>query len=162
MIGLRTAAMVAALALTACGQSPAPNTPFAEDSDVMTATEPFRDFGAWSVHVNALLTDQLTAEIASQYGIARSNSRAMLNVSIVRDQPVDGSSGMRANVSVSATNLSDQLRNLTMREIVEDDAIYYIGETAVTDGETLIFTISVTPEGEGTQTIRYMQQFFVD
>ena len=162
MIGLRTAATVAALALTACGQSPETSTPLAESSDLMTATESFRDFGAWSVHINAQLTNKLTAEIARQYGIARSDSRAMLNVSLVRNQPSNGSPGMRANVSVSATNLSGQLRNLTMREIVEESAIYYIGETAVTNGETLIFAINITPEGEATQSVRYMQQFFVD
>ena len=81
----------------------------------------------------------------------------MLNVSVVRN-----AAGMRADISVSATNLSGQLRNLSMREITEESAIYYIGETAVSDGETLIFTISVTPEGEASQTLRYMQQFFVD
>jgi hypothetical protein len=162
MIGLRIAATFAALALVACSQSPETNTPLADGNDLMTATESSRDFGTWSVHINALLTNKLTADIARQYGIARSDSRAMLNVSLVRNEGTGGPAGMRANVSVSATNLSGQLRNLTMREIVEEAAIYYIGETAVTDGETLIFTINITPEGEPTQTVRYMQQFFVD
>ena len=157
MAGLRVLSVVAAISLTACGQSQAPGASNIEDSDVMTATEPFREFGDWSVHVSAMVTDQLSAEVATQYGIARSSSRAMLNVSVVRN-----AAGMRADISVSATNLSGQLRNLSMREITEESAIYYIGETAVSDGETLIFTISVTPEGEASQTLRYMQQFFVD
>jgi hypothetical protein len=162
MIGFRTAAVVAAMALNACGQPAQTETQPGDGSDLMTATESSRDFGTWSVHINAQLTNKLTAEIASQYGIARSNSRAMLNVSVVHNEPVDGKTGMRANVSVSATNLSGQLRNLAMREVVEESAIYYIGETAVTNGETLIFTITITPEGEAPQTVRYMQQFFVD
>ena len=162
MIALRTTAMLVALALTACSQSQAPGTPLEESSEILTAAEPYRDFGAWTVHINALVTDQLTAEIAAQYGIARSNSRAMLNVSVVRNQSANGSTGMRADVSVSATNLTGQLRNLTMREIAEESAIYYIGETPISDGETLIFTINITPEGESTQSLRYRQQFFVD
>jgi hypothetical protein len=163
MTALRTTMLVAVAALTiaACGQSSTP-TALEADSDIMTATESFRDFGSWSAHVNALVTDQLSAEIASQYGIARSSSRAMLNVAVVRNEAVDGATGMRADVTVSATNLSGQLRNLTMREIAEESAIYYIGETAITNAETLIFTINITPEGEGTQTLRYMQQFFID
>ena len=162
MAGLRTTAMIAALSLTACSQSQGPNSPLDEDGDIMTAAEPYRDFGTWSVHVNAMVTDKLSADIASQYGITRSNSRAMLNVSVVRNAPTDGSTGMRADIDVSATNLSGQVRNLTMREIAEESAIYYIGETAVSDAETLIFTITITPDGETAQMLRYMHQFFTD
>lgn len=162
MIALRLTAIVAAMSLAACSQPQAPNAPLEDSGDLLTAAEPYRDFGNWTVHINALVTNRLSAEIAAQYGIARSNTRAMLNVSVQRNEPVDGSTSMRATVSVSATNLSGQLRNLTMRDVVEESAIYYIGETAITNAETLIFTINVTPEGESTQTVRYMQQFFVD
>lgn len=161
MTGLRSMMLVAAMTLAACSETPAPAA-LDDNSDVMTATESFRDFGSWSAHINAIVTDKLSAQIASEYGIARSRNRAMLNVSIVRNEPVGGATGMRAQVTVSATNLSGQIRSLTMREIEEETAIYYIGETPITNAETLIFTISITPEGEGTQTVRYMQQFFVD
>ena len=161
MIGLRMTAVVAALLLAACDQSSGP-TALDDSSDIMTATESFRDFGEYSVHVNALVTDQLSAEVASQYGITRSSSRAMLNVSVVRTQPQDGQTGMHADISVTAANLSAQIRNLTMREIAEGTAVYYIGETPITNAETLIFTINVTPEGESPQTLRYMQQVYVD
>ncbi len=161
MTGLRMAAIVAAVSLAACDQTPM-GAALDDTSNVMTATESFRDFGSWSAHVNAIVTDQLSAEIASQYGIARSSSRAMLNVSVVSNESANGGTGLRAEVTVSASNLSGQLRNLTMREIEEPPAIYYIGETAITNGETLIFTINIAPEGESPQTLRYMQQFFVD
>lgn len=150
--------VVTALALVGCDRSPTAAA-LEDTSDFLSATESFRDFGSWSVHVNALVTDQLSAEIASQYDIARSSTRAMLNVSVIGNESAEG---MRAEVNVSATNLSGQLRNLSMREIAEETAVYYIGETAISDGETLIFTIDITPEGQGTQTVRYMQQFFVD
>jgi hypothetical protein len=158
MTGLKITACLAALALAACGESSV-TTPLEDTSDVMTATESSRDFGNWSAYVNAMVTDQLSAEIASNYGITRSSSRAMLNVSVVSNE---SGAGLPAEVTASATNLSGQLRNLMMRPIEEDTAIYYIGETAITNGETLIFTINITPEGEGTQSLRYMQQFFVD
>lgn len=162
MAGLRTTAIIAAFSLAACSQSQAPDMALDDAGDIMTAAEPYRSFGTWSVHVNAMVTEKLSAEIASQYGIARSNSRAMLNVSVVRNTPVDGSTGMRATIEVSARNLSGQVRNLTMREVVEESAIYYIGETAISNAETLIFTINIAPEGETAQSLRYMQQFFID
>ncbi|MCG8325283.1 MAG: DUF4426 domain-containing protein, partial [Thiotrichales bacterium] len=38
-----------------------------------------KDFGEFVVHVNALTTDQLPAEVARQNKISRSKSKAMLN-----------------------------------------------------------------------------------
>jgi hypothetical protein len=50
-----------------------------------------------------------------------------------------------------------------MRRINEQEAIYYIGETAVANREILIFDISVTPEGVVTPTeIRFKREFFTD
>ena len=162
MIGVRVLAFSCVLALAACSEPAPPNT-MAVDDDVLTTTNSTRDIGDHTVHVNAISTDQLTAEVASAYGIARSKNRAMLNVSVLRKSSNGGVTPARARVTASATNLSGQLRNLTIRETVEGDAIYYIGETVITNAETLVFTIEVTPEDSAqTHTIRYMKQFFID
>lgn len=160
MISFRVLALSCAITLAACGEAP-PSGGVAESDDVMTATDSSRDIGDYTIHVNAIATDQLTAEVASSYGIARSQNRALLNVNVLR-RGGGGVTPARATVSASATNLSGQLRNLTMRELDEGGSIYYIGETAITNAETLVFTIRVTPEG-GTQThtLRYMKQFFI-
>ena len=122
-----------------------------------------KDFGAYIVHFNALTTDQLHAEIAQQYGIVRSDNRPMLNVSILRKedgglpQPVSG------QVTVAANNLTGQLKSGSLREVREQEAIYYIGEYGIANGGTLTFSIDVTPIDEGFPlSIRYMKQFFVD
>ena len=48
-------------------------------------------------------------------------------------------------------------------EIPEGEAIYYIGELAVTDGEVLIYTIDATPINESSRfTVRFKKQFFVE
>ena len=51
---------------------------------VLPATESTKDFGEYVLYFNALNTDQLSPDIAREYGIVRSKSRAMLNVSIHR------------------------------------------------------------------------------
>lgn len=163
MISFRVLALSCAITVAACGEAPQPGG-LPEGDDVMTATDSSRDIGDFTVHVNAISTDQLTAEVASLYGIARSQNRAMLNVNVLRRGTGDeGVMPARATVSASATNLSGQLRNLTMREITEGDGIYYIGETVITNAETLVFTIRVTPEGSAqSHTLRFMKQFFID
>jgi hypothetical protein len=66
-------------------------------------------------------------------------------------------------VSASAINLTGQLKTMTLREIREEAAIYYIGELAITDGEVLIYTIDATPSNEPSRfTIRFKKQFFVE
>ena len=161
-MGFRMIVCACALALIACDDT-AQTSVQALGDDVMTATDSSRTLGDYTVHVNAIATDELTAEVASLYGIARSQNRAMLNVSVLRRSAEGGSVPVTSTVSASATNLSGQLRNLTMREITEGDGIYYIGETVITNAETLVFTIQVRPEGSGqNHTLRYMRQFFVD
>ena len=121
------------------------------------------DIGDFVVHFNAQSTEQLTPEIAGAYGIVRSRSRVMLNVSIVRksdQRPVAG------EVTVKTSNLTGQLKNVTMRKIEEPGetlAIYYIGETPVANRETLIFDIRVVPEGEREAAeVRFKREFFTD
>ena len=162
MINVRVLAFSCAFALAACNEAPSPSTPVEAD-DVLTPTDSSRDIGEYTVHVNAIATDELTPEVASTYGIARSQNRAMLNVNVLHRAPAGGITPARATVTASATNLTGQLRNLTIREHAEGGAIYYIGETVITNAETLIFTIQVTPENTNqTHTVRYMKQFFVD
>jgi len=124
------------------------------------------DIGDHVVHFSAQSTDQLPPEVASAYNIVRSKNRAMLNVSIIRSAdnlPVAG------DVSVKTVNLTGQLKNVTMRRIDEQgtggtsDAIYYIGVTPVANRETLIFDISVKPEGVAeTSDVRFKRQFYTD
>ena len=131
--------------------------------DVLPATESSKEFGDYVVYFNALNTDQLTPDIAREYGIVRSKSRAMLNVSIHRKLPSGLTEAVTGNVSASATNLNAQLETMTLREIREDTAIYYVGELGVTDGEVIIYTISATPAGHSDSfTIRFKKQFFVE
>ena len=161
---LRTGFSIGILAaLAACGQSQQGPIAGTEEVAVLPGTETFKDFGDYTVHFNALVTDQLAPDIAREYGIVRSESRIMLNVSILRKQ--EGGTGMpvAGAVSASAINLNGQLRGMAMREIREGEAIYYIGELAITDAETLIFTIDVTPLNEASRfTVRFKKQFFVD
>lgn len=118
------------------------------------------DIGDHVVHFSAQSTDQLPPEVARAYNIVRSKNRAMLNVSVLREAD---NAPVAADVTVKTVNLTGQLKTITMRQIDEQEAIYYIGEVAVANRETLIFDISVMPEGVDTTTdVRFKRQFFTD
>ena len=118
------------------------------------------DIGDYVVHFSAQSTDQLPPDVAVAYAIVRSKSRAMLNVSVLQES---NHKAVSAVVTVKTVNLTGQLKNITMRQINEGDAIYYIGEVAIANRETLIFDISVTPEGtDQASDVRFKRQFFTD
>lgn len=141
--------------LAACGGGGEPTVPQAP-----LAEEPATHIGSHVVHFSAQTTDKLPPEVARAYNIVRSRSRAMLNVSIVDDV---SKKSVTAKVTVKTKNLTGQLKNVVMRKIQEQEAIYYIGVTSVANRETLIFEISVTPDGVDEPTeLRYQRQFYSD
>lgn len=116
--------------------------------------------GNHTIHFSALSTDALPPEVARQYNIVRSRNRAMLNVSVIRQS--DGTP-VTADVSVKTVNLTGQLKNVNVRKIEEQEAIYYIGETPVANSETLVFDIMVTPEGDSEPIeVRFKRQFYTN
>ena len=124
------------------------------------AAASFVDIGDHVVHFSAQSTDQLPPEVARTYNIVRSKNRAMLNVSVLEDGT---NVAVTADVTVKTVNLTGQLKNVTMRMIQEQEAIYYIGETPVANQETLIFDISVRPDGvEEASEMRFKRQFYTN
>lgn len=153
----RTLISLSLLALVAAcgGGGESANVPQAEPAGASSA-----DIGDHVVHFSALSTDQLPPDIARAYNILRSKNRAMLNVSVIRK--TDGAP-VPAKVDVKTVNLTGQLKNVTMRQINEQEAIYYIGETAVANRETLVFDISVIPEGlTRASEVRFKREFYTD
>ena len=151
-----TIALVCSSLLVACG-GPTVDTPVPQAED---AGNSFVDIGEHIVHFSALSTDQLPPEVARQYNIVRSKNRAMLNVSVLQE---GSNTAVTADVVVKTVNLTGQLKNVTMRKIEEQEAIYYIGETPVANRETLIFDISITPDGVAEATdVRFKRQFFTN
>jgi hypothetical protein len=145
-----------ALLLAGCGgPGGSADVPEAQPAGASSA-----DIGDHIVHFSAQATDQLPPDIARAYNIVRSKNRAMLNVSVIEEatgKPVS------ADVTVKTVNLTGQMKNITMRKIEEQEAIYYIGETPVANRETLIFDISITPEGKSRPSeVRFKREFYTD
>ena len=156
------ACLVLTTGLAACEQTNGVDVANTQEG-VLPATESSKDFGEYVLYFNALNTDQLSPDIAREYGIVRSKSRAMLNVSIHRKRENGSTEAVTGAVSASAINLNGQLETMTLREIREDVAIYYVGELGITDGEVIIYTIDATPSNEPSRfTVRFKKQFFVE
>lgn len=150
--------------VAACGPKPGSPTqapasgapPPAEAAGVAS-----RDFGDYVVHFNALSTDQLTPEVAKSYEIVRSKNRALLNVSIVKKVPGTTGQSVPGSVAALVANDTGQVKDSNIREIREGEAVYYIADFAVSNAETLVFTVDVTPINETSRfSVRFTRTFY--
>ena len=103
--------------------------------------------GGYTIHHNALTTESLPIQVASAYGIQRSKSRALLNVAVIRDEPGTMGTPVHAQIRAVARTLYGQIRPIELREIVEDQAIYYIADFPVAHRERLNFQFEILPAG---------------
>ena len=123
--------------------------------------EQAKDLGDYVVHYIAFTTDTLPPEVARNYGITRSRSRGMINITVLKKGAGIAGKPVPAIVEVSAVNMSNQYRSIPVREIRDGEAIYYIGEFSVSNEDALDFHIQVHPEKkENSYEIRYKQEFF--
>lgn len=123
-----------------------------------------QDFGNYVVHYNAINTNFIPAQVAKGYGIRRSSSRALLNITVLKKVVDTPGTPVKASVKASGTNLTGQRREIDMREITEsEEAIYYIGELPVHNLETYNFTVEIRPAGAADSlTLKFRHQFYTE
>lgn len=121
------------------------------------------DLGTHWVHYSIINTSQLAPEVAKAIGVQRSASRALLNLAVLRkgenglDQPV------RAQIRVHMVNLAGQRRELELREVIEQDAVYYLASFRIHNEERATFRVSVLPQdlSGAPREFTFQHQFFV-
>ena len=121
------------------------------------------DLGPYRVHYSAINTSQLSPEVARTFGIQRSTNRALLNLAVLRRHEGGMDEPARARIAVEAVNIAGQRRAVEMREVTEQEAIYYIGTFRIHNEERITFQIQVQPEdpAEPAREFRFQQQFYV-
>lgn len=125
------------------------------------ATPVSKDFGEYTVHINAFNSDTLQPSMAKAYNIVRSKNRGLLTISVVKKSLSENPIPVKAKVSGKATNLTGQLKDIQIREINDGGAVYYISEFQVADKEVLDFTVYLTPNDNTSPfTVELRQQFF--
>ncbi len=120
-----------------------------------------KEFGDYVVHYNAFRSDTISPEVAKQYGLARANNRVLINIALLKKVLNTTGKPTAAKVTGHASNLTGQLKQLEFKEITEGNAIYYLAETKISDGEFLKFDLKVIPEGETRAArLQFDKRFF--
>ena len=81
------------------------------------ATPAAKEFGDYTIHLNAFNSDTLQPNVAKAYNIIRSKNRGLLTISVVKKSKSSNAMPVKATVNAKATNLTGQLKNIQIREI---------------------------------------------
>lgn len=119
-------------------------------------------FDKYTIHYNTFSSDFLTPQIAKAYGIQRSKNRAVLNITITENKAGSLPIPVEANIDSMATNEYQKLKDVKLRQIKENDAIYYISEFSIANQEIISFKIDANKDGKVIGTVKFQQQFFID
>ncbi|WP_148861512.1 DUF4426 domain-containing protein [Marinobacter fonticola] len=107
----------------------------------------YKKFGDYQVHYSIFPSSFLTPEVAAQYGIVRSKSIGIVNVSILEKTEQGGLQPVSGQVEGQVMNDIRQSRFLGFRRISEGKATYYIAEFQFSDGELLTFQLEANVPG---------------
>ena len=120
-----------------------------------------KEFGDYVIHYNAFRSDTISPDVAKQYGLTRASNRILINIAVLKKVLNTTGKPTSSKVTGHASNLTGQLKNLEFKEITEGNAIYYLANTKISDGEFLKFDIKITPDGETRAArLRFDKRFF--
>jgi len=120
-----------------------------------------KEYGNYVIHYNAFRSDTISPEIAKQYGLARASNRVLINIAVLEKVLNTTGKPTASKITGHASNLTGQLKQLEFKEITEGNAIYYLAETKISDGEFLKFDLKIIPEGETRAArLRFDKRFF--
>ncbi len=123
-----------------------------------------QDFGHYRVHYNVINSDLIPAQVAQGYGIKRSSSRALVNITVIDLSAGEPGEAIEAEVVTQAVNLTGQRRDVGMREISEPDGgLYYIGELPIHNRDNYNFKVKVTVANEAKPfELEFRQEFYTE
>ncbi|NOR41970.1 MAG: DUF4426 domain-containing protein [Gammaproteobacteria bacterium] len=120
-----------------------------------------KEFGDYVIHYNAFRSDTISPEVAKQYNLARANNRVIINIAVLKKVMNTTGTPTSSEVTGHASNLTGQLKQLEFKEITEGNAIYYLAETKISDGEFLKFDVKILPQGEKKPArLKFNKRFF--
>lgn len=119
----------------------------------------FLKSGDIRIYANAMVSSQLNADMARQYGITRSASRVLLHV-VVREGTPGKDKTLPASIIAVAVRKNGERSNINMQITREGQDIYYLGELNISKNEAVNFEISTQLEKQKPMRMTFFQEFF--
>lgn len=130
-------------------------------SSLAHATSEVFTQGPYEMRITPFPSTFLTPELAQKYGITRSETQAIINVSVYDTRLERAVKTVPAALTGSHANLIGQAFELEFQTIDEGEAIYYIAPFRISDEETMRFTLEALPEDARIPVeARFTQKFY--
>jgi Domain of unknown function (DUF4426) len=102
--------------------------------------------GPYTMRASTLQSDSLTPAIAQRHGITVAPDRGILNVVVLKQQG-DTRVTVPTDITAISINLLGQTEPISMREVIENDHVSYIGSFGFQPLRNLRFVINAKPRG---------------
>lgn len=106
------------------------------------------EFRGHELHYIVLNSTELAPEIARQYNLQRSGRLALVNFSVLKQQPNGVAEAVEAEVRMDVRNLLGQVKPVELTTVREQNAIYHLGQVRFDDREVLWFDVDVQLPGQ--------------
>lgn len=123
------------------------------------ASAQFVKSGDIRVYANAMVSSQMNAQMARQYGITRSASRVLLHV-VVRKGIPGKDKTLPASITAIAIRKNGTRSAITMQLTKDNNDVYYLGELNINGNESINFEITTVIEKQKPLRITFFQEFF--
>lgn len=118
--------------------------------------------GPYEIFFSTFNTSFISEEVAKAYGIVRSKSKALVNISVIHED----ANGKKTSLSAKVTGQSYDLiltKKLKFFEVKEPNAVYYLAQFDIEHKLPFYFTVNVTPEGTKTPIkVQFKKILWVD
>lgn len=122
--------------------------------------EQMQRFGDIEIHYNAMPSDELTPEVARAYQIERSRNRGLVTLSVIRRGNDGVGVPLKAAVGLQIKMLTTQTVDVKLREVVEGDAIYYLGDFHLMPPVTLRFKVDARVANGEPMRFEFSRNFY--
>ncbi|KZN60915.1 hypothetical protein N473_23050 [Pseudoalteromonas luteoviolacea CPMOR-1] len=119
----------------------------------------FKMLGEWEVHYIAFPSTFIQPSVAKAYGVIRSESKALINISVLATD--QAKTAQQVQISGFAKNLLGNNKQLTFKQVVEGDAIYYLSQLDYYNEDVYRFELNIK-QGNEQQVLKFQQKFYVD
>ncbi len=119
-------------------------------------------FGDYTVFYNVFHSTDVPAKIAEAHKLVRGRDRALLNISLVKNENGKTSLGLPVSVAGNTRNLMQQQQPLKFIEITEGDATYYLAPFVFNNEEVLHFTVQLTPQDAKPMNITFNRTLYTE
>jgi len=117
-------------------------------TSLSAAAEQMTSDGTYEIHYNAFNSTFLQPDVARNYGLTRSKTLALINVSVLKKMPDGSKKPVEAQVTGTVANLIQQSEKLSFSPIKETNALYYIGSYRFADDQPMRINIQVKPDAD--------------